>query len=254
MADLLVVDLSHHNPTPDFAKAAANGLVGIIHKATEGTSMVDENYADRREAAVAAGLSWSSYHFLKHGNVEAQIAHYLDTVDPAEGERVCIDYEDEKCTLEDLRAAVSEIMEVDSTLQITVYGGHLIKEQLGSQRDDLLADNTSLWIAQYTSAEAPSWPKGTWPTWTLWQYSDGDVGGTPRSFPGFKPPFDCNRFNGPAENCRKWFGPASAQPEPQPEPEPAPEVVVVGAAFTVPEGVTLELSINGKTLKLLAKP
>ena len=38
----VVVDLSHHNETVDFAKMKAAGIVGVIHKATQGlrTSMI----------------------------------------------------------------------------------------------------------------------------------------------------------------------------------------------------------------------
>lgn len=36
--DLVIADLSHHNADPDFAKAKAAGLIGIIHKATEGST------------------------------------------------------------------------------------------------------------------------------------------------------------------------------------------------------------------------
>jgi len=32
----VVVDISHHNGNPDFAQAAAAGIVGVIHKATQG--------------------------------------------------------------------------------------------------------------------------------------------------------------------------------------------------------------------------
>ena len=32
----VVIDISHHNGNPDFQQAAAAGIVGAIHKATEG--------------------------------------------------------------------------------------------------------------------------------------------------------------------------------------------------------------------------
>jgi GH25 family lysozyme M1 (1,4-beta-N-acetylmuramidase) len=37
MPNPVVVDISHWNPTPDWAKLKADGTVGVIHKATEGT-------------------------------------------------------------------------------------------------------------------------------------------------------------------------------------------------------------------------
>ena len=48
----VVVDLSHHNETVDFAKMKAAGIVGVIHKATQGLTYVDETYAGRRVEAL----------------------------------------------------------------------------------------------------------------------------------------------------------------------------------------------------------
>lgn len=198
-----VIDLSHwQDSEPDFNKARAAGLVGVILKATEGTGYVDPTFAKRKTAAFQAYLPCASYHFLKHGNVTEQIQHYLATAKPAKHERVIIDYEDAGCTLADLRTAVTAIKNADSTLQITVYGGSKLKQELHS-RDELLA-TTSLWLAQYTSG-IPSWPKTTWPEYALWQYSDGHFGGQPRSMDGFVEPFDCNTYNGSQAECRAWF-------------------------------------------------
>jgi len=56
---------------------------------------------------------------------------------------------------------VQALLDYGSDLQITVYSGHLLKEQLGDSRDDFLADNTDLWLAQYTEDESDiSWPEG----------------------------------------------------------------------------------------------
>ena len=68
-----VIDLSHHNPTPDWAKLKAAGCIGVIHKATEGTSYKDPTLYDRAKDAMAAGLKWSTYHFLRPGSMSAQM-------------------------------------------------------------------------------------------------------------------------------------------------------------------------------------
>lgn len=243
MPELLVVDLSHHNTVTDFGAAEAAGVVGIIHKATEGTSFIDSDYHQREFDADEAGLAWASYHFLKHGRVVEQISHYLSFADPVPGARVCIDYEDEACTLDDLHQAIDAIQDIDPSLQICIYGGHLLKQHLGSFHDPALAPH-ALWIAQYNSS-GPEWPRGTWPVWTLWQFSDGDQGGSPRDVPGISAPHDCNAFNGSRENCRKWFGPPDIVPIP---PEPHPEIPVVEMDIRVPENVTLVISVNGLAL------
>lgn len=226
----LVIDLSHHNnpPEPDWARVKAGGTVGVILKATEALTYVDPTFGSRREAAKAAGLAVSSYHFLKHGNVRQQMLHYLDVVAPVRGERVVIDYEDTSLNLGDLREAVLALEAAGLDLQVTVYAGGLLKGQLGANRDDVLA-RTSLWIAHYTSAPAPAWPKATWPVWSLWQYTDR------ATVAGLDQPVDGNRFNGPAGQLLKWLNPAVPVVVP-PKPEPVPGDLKEGDLVTKPVG------------------
>lgn len=213
-----VIDLSHHNPEPDWAAIRRAGVVGVIHKATEGKTYVDDTFADRRDRAQGNGVPFLSYHFLKAGSIEAQMRHYLDVVSPVPGERVCIDHED-KATLSELVQAVNYLQAQPLNLQVTIYSGHLIKEQLGSTKNAVLA-TTSLWIAQYTSAASPSWPKATWPSWSLWQWTDKEA------VPGISAPVDGNRWNGSAENLTKWLAPAGSAPAPSPEPDEVAEVAI----------------------------
>ncbi|MEI9963689.1 MAG: GH25 family lysozyme [Caulobacteraceae bacterium] len=46
-----VVDLSHHNGTVDLGKAKAAGVLGVIHKASQGLQSVDPAYAANRKKA-----------------------------------------------------------------------------------------------------------------------------------------------------------------------------------------------------------
>jgi lysozyme len=241
MPRLDVIDLSHYNTPPDFAALKAAGLVGVIAKASEGATFKDDKYASFRSGALAAGLAFCSYHYLKHGNAAAQVDWWLSCANPVQGERMCIDYEDSSCTLDDLYGTIARLQAVRPDLEITIYSGNLIKEQLGLKYDPKLAP-LSLWLAQYTSG-TPSWPTGTWTNWTLWQYSDGVVGGEPKTMNGMKSQTDCNTFNGSSENCAKWLNPAAApQPSPQPFP-PSPismevvtgtVVIINGTAFVAP--------------------
>lgn len=240
MSAPLVVDLSHHNPAPDFAAMKAAGVVGIIHKCTEGQTYLDDQYFTRETAAVNAGLCWSSYHFLKHGNASAQMDWYLKNAAPGSGDRVCIDYEDEACTLDDLHEAVQRVLDRRPDVEITIYSGNLLKQQLGSNKDALLSEHTSLWVAQYTSAASPSWPKGTYPTWSLWQYTQS------ATVPGVNGNVDANRWNGDPARLPGWFS-AGEEPAPTPEPEPQPEDdKTVEINIEVPDGVFVAVTINGE--------
>jgi lysozyme len=213
------IDISHYQGFPDFAKAKASGVVAVIHKATQGVSYSDPNRKKNCINAVNAGLAVCTYHWITpNDNVLKQIDFYLKEVDPVPGERVVIDYEQQGCTLTGLKLAVGALLKDPRNLQITVYSGHLLKEQLGTTRDAYLAENTDLWIAQYTSAASPSWPKGTYPNYTLWQYSEsGRVPGITDN------QVDLNRFNGSDENLVKWIGPVTTGIVTPPKP---PEVAI----------------------------
>lgn len=205
---LMAVDLSHYNIVRDLAQTRAAGVIGVIHKATEGAGYTDPAFAVLRSLSASHGLLWASYHFLRHGDVEAQMRRYLAVAKPATGERICLDYEQADCTLDDLKAAVGYLRSRAPGNPITIYGGSLLEEHIGGRNIDWLA-GTSLWTAEYTMRSAPKWPSATWPRWDLWQYSDGQSGGEPKSAPGIDR-CDCNTFNGSDDECRAWFGGAAA--------------------------------------------
>lgn len=200
-----VIDVSHYNPVSDWNAVKAAGVIAVIFKATEGTDVLDATYADGVAGADAAGVPRCAYHFIRHGSISEQMQFFWDTVAPRWGERMIIDYEDSTVTLDELHLAVNCLMQLsaatDRNIQITVYSGSTLKEALGSAKDDMLATNTDLWLAQYTSG-APSWPVETYPVYSLWQYSEsGQVPGVDGS------DVDLDMFNGSRENCLKWIGP-----------------------------------------------
>lgn len=195
-----VIDLSHHNPEPDWPAMKAAGVVGVIHKATEGTTYRDPDRQRRLAAAYRAGIKIATYHFMRPGNIAAQMDHYINTIDAAKGERVVLDHEDAGVPIRDLELAITSLWNKRPDLQITIYSGHLIKEQLGNNKNSLLS-KTSLWIAQYNNV-GPSWPKAVWSTWSLWQWTDKEV------VPGISRPVDGNKWNGTTEALKRWFGPA----------------------------------------------
>lgn len=209
MANPIVVDISHHQPDPiDWAAVKLGGTIGVFHKATEGTTYIDDKLFSRMKAAKAAGLLTSTYHFMRESDMPGQMSHYLETIDPVEGERIVLDHECGGTTLAELEEAVLYIRRVRPDLQITIYSGHQIKEQLGSKRSEILALNTSLWVAQYSSTV--SWPTATWPQWSLWQFTDEG------RCDGINSPIDANRWNGDEASLRKWMAPAGSVPAPPP--------------------------------------
>jgi lysozyme len=202
------IDISHWQGSPDFERVKAAGVLAVIHKATEGVKYVDPDRAPNCSRALRAGLKICTYHWLKPGpDPVEQMAFYLKTVNPVAGERVVIDYEEDGCNLTQLKIAVQALLADPRGLQITIYSGHLLKQQLGDRRDEFLARHTSLWLAQYTTDfKSISWPRGTWPRWTLHQYTDkGAVDGIDGNV-------DLNRFNGGDNNLLRWIGPPPSSP------------------------------------------
>lgn len=223
-----VIDISHWQAGFNFGAFAEAGGLAVICKATEGTSYKDKDYPTFREQAAKAGLGFASYHFFRPGDPTAQANYYLAYAKPDQGERVVIDWEDDATTLANAVKFLQVIQAARPDLQLTVYSGHTCKTQLGSTRDQWLADNTSLWLAQYTTG-SPSWPSATWPQWSLWQYSEkGRVA-------GFAGDVDLDRFNGSDENLLKWIGPVGAPPPPIDE-MPTVEIVTRGQVRVVVNG------------------
>jgi lysozyme len=216
MSDIPVcIDISHWQDYPDFEEVAASGVKGMIHKATEGTSYVDPNRKTNCSNAIAAGLAISTYFWIKPGDGRAQAEFYLATIDPVDGERVVIDYEEEGCSLTTLHDAVQALLDFKHGLRITVYSGHLLKEQLGSDCDDFLAKNTDLWLAQYTTGDV-SWPENTYPQWMLHQYSEtGEIPGIDDTY------VDLNNFSGTDDEFLKWITPPNEKPAKAPVVRPS---------------------------------
>ncbi len=172
-----VVDLSHHNASVDFLKAKNVGILGIIHKASQGRTWVDSYYSRRCRMAKAAGFLWGAYHFGVGGAGKEQAKHFLETVEAGDwpNDLWVLDLEENpkgaSMSLKDAEAFVQEVF--DQTKRWPgLYTGIYFRQELGNPKDTLLS-NCWLWLAQYTSQVILP---AAWPTWALWQYSDGTHG------------------------------------------------------------------------------
>src|SRR5262245_66435131 len=58
-----VIDISHGVAVSDFGAIRRSGILGLIHKATEGGDWIDQSYSIRPPQAEQAGLLWGAYHF-----------------------------------------------------------------------------------------------------------------------------------------------------------------------------------------------
>jgi|SRR3954471_1706325 lysozyme len=201
-----VIDISHHNGVSlDFAKAKADGIIGVIHKVSQGSSGGDPLYKKNKGKAVAAGLLWGAYHFATGSDGVTQAVHFLEQVGDDDDALLVLDFEPNptgpSMTLEEARAFVTHVK--DKTGRFPgFYSGHYIKQLLGANHDPLLAQ-CWFWLAQYgpTPVVPPNWK-----TWTLWQYTDGAIGEQPHMVNGIGH-CDRDKFNGAESQLRKlWRG------------------------------------------------
>jgi lysozyme len=72
-----VIDISHHNGTIDLSNAQRAGVVGIIQKATQGTSYRDPTYQTNFQQAQSLSLMWGAYHFGNGDDGIAQADSFL---------------------------------------------------------------------------------------------------------------------------------------------------------------------------------
>lgn len=200
-----VIDISHHNGGAlDFAKAKADGILGVIHKASQGQSNTDPLYAKNRTKSRAAGLLWGAYHFATGSDGVKQAEHFLATVGQDDDALLVLDFEPNpsgpSMSLEEARAFNTHVY-TQTGKWPGLYAGHYLKELLGSGKDPVLA-NSWLWLAQYgPTAVVPA----NWGTWTMWQYTDGAVGPQPHTVKGIGH-CDRDRFNGSETQLRKLWG------------------------------------------------
>lgn len=200
----VVIDLSHWNTVTSFEELKNDGIMGVIHKATEGLDYVDPDYLARRSLAQGAGLMWGSYHFGMAGDGAEQAKFFLSTVQPGPQDLLALDLEENPAgssmTLQEAEAFVSQVQSATGRWP-GVYSGGYIKGTLGNPTSTVLA-NCWLWLAQWE--QVPVVP-AAWEFWTLWQYTDGQLGSGPYSVAGIGT-CDRDKFNGPLVQLRKLWG------------------------------------------------
>lgn len=222
-----VIDLSHHNVVSEDLKGAKSaGIVGVIHKLTEGEKYVDDKVASRYFLAKDAGLAWGLYHFMRPGDMEYQAKFFMDTAHELGvidlNTVLVADHEDEEVPGKDLIQWLEAVEEM-SGRSVVVYSGHVAKEQLAGSG---YKPTRRLWLCQYAST--PVLPEGVNSYW-LWQYTDQGT------IPGVDPPTDLNHFDGDESAFLKgWSGSLAPQ-------EPSLQVDV-DIFVTSPPGV--EVSVN----------
>lgn len=191
-----VIDISHHNTITNWKSVVSDGVVAVIHKATEGRTYRDKEYKGRKTKALNEGLLWGSYHFSSGSDPLYQVENYLTYADPQPSELICLDYEPSSSGANmtyDQMVEFVELVHKELGRYPLIYGGHLLRDAVKGVGISILA-NCPLWYARYASS--PFGVPTLWPTWTLWQYTDGNNGEQPHKVKGIGN-VDRDTFHGP---------------------------------------------------------
>ena len=195
-----IVDIYQGDRVSSFQKAADNGLWGVIHKATTGATGKDGKYAQRRQAALDAGLLWGAYHWGTAADVEDQVGNFLKTAKPDADTLVALDFEETPNNQMTLVQAQEFLTLINQKLgrKAVIYGGGLLKTRLGSTANPFFGSHR-LWLAHYNPN--PVCQK-SWNRYWLWQYTDNTKNSSlqPSSIPGIpgdaKGNLDCDSYDG----------------------------------------------------------
>jgi lysozyme len=178
----VVIDIYHGDPVLDFAKVKAFGVVGVIHKASQGGAVVDQSYASRRKLALAAGLKWGAYHFFDFSASPAvQADHFLSVADADDETLVALDWENVGSREPSAALAKAFLEEIETKLgrKAVIYSGNVAKEQLAGK--DAYFGSHRLWLCQYATQFRL---QASWAAPWLWQNNGDNYGPGPHSIPG----------------------------------------------------------------------
>ena len=140
------------------------------------------------------------------GDVQGQTNPFLDTVHPGPTDLLVLDFEpnprENTMRLVEAEEFVARVQEHTGRFPGVYSGQAFIRAQLGNRTDTVLK-NGLLWIAR-SSAQLPQVPPA-FPTFTLWQYTDGSAGPQPHRVPGIGR-CDRDKLNGDEAGWRRLWG------------------------------------------------
>jgi lysozyme len=222
-----VIDISHGVQVSDFAAIRRSGMLGLIHKASEGGDFVDKSYTQRRPQAERAGLLWGAYHYgTRQYSGADQAQFFLSVARPAPNTLIALDLEPNDpnprntMTLAQAEAFVATVQQAIGRLpMLYTHPQWANGQQYGRRRLSLgqpiapgsLLARCDLWLADYREQPELPW---AWADrgWKLWQYAadqkEADIayGAHSRKVEGVNY-CDRNLFKGDAaELVRYWNG------------------------------------------------
>jgi lysozyme len=237
------------NSTPqmvDFLKAKAAGIRFAFIKAAQG-NWLDQDFVLNWASSKKAGLLRGAYHFLDWRYPLIEQARFFSGVlrtDPGELPPV-LDFESrvnvpDRATASQAAKSFVLIVEQELKRRPILYTSPGYWMEFGSV--DPFWRNYPLWIAHYTTADAPIVP-APWKEYAFWQYTshgDGPAYGVESLN------VDLNWYNGTLAELQKQFGLDGQQPEQHDQPSARhPRMQVTAKTLNVRSGPGLSYADVG---------
>jgi len=206
-----VIDLSHYDDVTDkLVGAKGAGIVGVIHKATQGGTSYDYSYEIRRGYARAQGMLWGAYHFNTGDTIPTQVEHFLSGANPDDDTLMALDFEDNSLSEMSLQECVDFLGLLDQKIgrKAVLYSGNRIRELAphGGPDTQAFLSGHRLWLAEYGPVAKVPPP---WENYFLWQFTGDGVGPEPHNLPGItiSGGLDISTFDGSDDELRaRWAG------------------------------------------------
>jgi uncharacterized protein (TIGR03382 family) len=202
------IDVSKYQGTINWSSVAADDVKFAFVRVSDGTTVLDAQFAANWSGAHAAGLARGAYQFFRPGQDPiAQADILLDAIGRTIGPDdlppvIDVEASDGKSAaqIEDgVRAWIDHVRGVLGRDPIIYTGFYFWRDTVGAP--DITT--SPLWHAQYTTASCPNIAP-PWEAWSFWQHTDSGT------VDGISGGVDMNRFNGDEAAFAQLLGPAGS--------------------------------------------
>lgn len=223
------IDVSHYQGAIDWAKVKAAGISFVFIKATEGTTLQDDQFAANWAGAKAQGILRGAYHyFINSLDPTTQAQAFLKVLGKDLGELPpVVDVEDKNTPGDpDHLLAFCQTVQAATGVKPIIYTGkwYWDDQQYWDHAFHWTGGN-DLWIADYSGAPAPALPSD-WTTWRFWQSGQAGTAPASGSVAGISAPVDLDTFNGTIADLQAYAASIVPSPTSPPTPPPSSSVIV----------------------------
>lgn len=223
----LGIDVSHYQREVDWQKAKSAGVQFAFVKASEGTSLIDSQFARNWQELRRLGIPHGAYHFFRPAHPLSQIEWFVEGVQPQAGQLLVLDVENggglSKAELTRKVVEAVEIIYARTGRYPLIYSR---ASWLNANIDITKLPKLDYWLAQYRWALPYPMFTEPYPTEKIVipngvtreqvKFHQTGENGNGKLYGAQSYYIDTNRFIGTNEELAAYFGGVSV-PEPEPE-------------------------------------